>query len=226
MTQEFQFEESTHTYREGGLVIPSCTRVLDHSGLADFGFVNREILERRSWLGTHVHTCTEYVDTGGLDWSSVDEEAKGYVDSWINFCSVHNFRPSVREYQCIANINGMRYGMRLDAAGLFHKRFTIADMKIGTEQLSHPAQLAGYSAGLPIQREESELMHDAEPNVHPLARFSIRGRIGVYLKKNGKAARCEQFENPEDYQAFYCGLYMTHYKLKHGKEITQIDQAA
>src|SRR5258708_39564338 len=111
-TELFTFEEATHTYRENGMVVPGVTRVIDHAGLTSFENVREDILERRSKLGTIVHRCAHFFDEGDLDWTTVAEEARGYVDSWANLVTELGLKWQRIEYQCVAEIDGMPVDMR------------------------------------------------------------------------------------------------------------------
>src|SRR6202022_1347580 len=130
VTIPFQFDESAHVYRVDGMVIPGVTRVIDHAGLTSFENVRADILERRSKLGQIVHACTHFFDEGDLDWTTVAEEAKGYVDSWANLVTELSLKWQRIEYQCVAEVDGMKVGMRPDREGFVFGRLSVVDLKI------------------------------------------------------------------------------------------------
>jgi hypothetical protein len=76
------FDEDTHTYRVGGVVVPSVTQVLD--GLHSFAAVPQDVLKAAQERGTYVHALCEYHDEGDLDPSSIGPYG-GYLDAWIEF---------------------------------------------------------------------------------------------------------------------------------------------
>jgi hypothetical protein len=75
------FDESTHTYRVGGKVVPGVTSIL--APLQDFGRVSADVLDRKRRLGTHVHWCCEALDMGGE--VEVWDDAIPYVDAYLEF---------------------------------------------------------------------------------------------------------------------------------------------
>jgi hypothetical protein len=49
------FDAGTHTYRRGGVVLPSVTQVLKWDGLYDLSMVDPEILEAKAEIGNRIH---------------------------------------------------------------------------------------------------------------------------------------------------------------------------
>jgi hypothetical protein len=217
---DFQFDETSHVYSRDGQIIPGCTRILDFSGLVDYSMVRDDVLARKSMLGKVVHTCTHFYDDNDLDWSTVAEEAKPRVNAWIEFRLKTGFVPRRRELQMIATLNGMLYGMQIDADGLLFKQETIVDIKTRPTMWYDGVQLAGYMAGLPFATESKDAP------MSNLARWMRRdGRI-VELKKDGRFKLSDPYRKRADYDAFASGLFLTHYKMAHGKQIPEIAEAA
>jgi hypothetical protein len=204
---------STHTYSRNGVVIPGCTRVIDHAGLSSLEDVRKDILERRSRLGLHVHKCCHFLDEGDLNWKTVDETAKGYVDSWASLCA--DLKPKWRqiEFTCIAQVDRLEYGMTIDREGLVYGDEAIVDLKISRSiEPWHGVQLSGYAMGLP----HADLFS-------PSARFIRRKRYIAKLHESGKKARLIPFEQKNDYDVFKSALVISHWKLLAGKQIKPLE---
>ena len=75
------FDEVSHTYTAGGVVVPSVTQIL--APLNDLSFIGPEVLAYKRALGTAVHKATELYDLGELDESSVADVVRPYLDAWI-----------------------------------------------------------------------------------------------------------------------------------------------
>lgn len=211
MAQDFDFEESSHIYSRNGKIIPGCTRVLEHGGLSNYEMVHKAIMERKSALGRAVHDATLYYDLNDLNWATLDEQLKPYVDAWADFRAITGFVPRQREVQCIASVNGMEYGMQIDAEGLVKKYDALVEIKITTDIMpSHAIQLAGYALGLPMKRLDGDTPID-----NALTRFYLRKRYAVQLLPSGKA-KLHPFEDPQDAEVFLWQLGTCHWKLRKG----------
>lgn len=211
------FEESTHAYKQDGVSVPSCTRVLDHSGIASYDMVRQEILERKARIGTLAHTATQFYDEGDLDWDSIKDDIKGYVDAWVGFRSDTGFTPRRIEDQFIATLNGMTFGLKVDREGIFCKSEAIVEIKTSVQYMPWwGIQLAGYALGLP----------DHEGKVlTPRALFARRRRIAVQLFSNGKYKK-HDFNEPGDAEVFASGLHIAHWKISVGQKLRDMELAA
>lgn len=201
----FSFDEDSHTYTvESVGRVPGCTRVLDHSGLVKFDFVNADILERKSELGREVHKACHLFNIGKK--FVCDPLVEGYLNSWEAFYRLSKFAVRFSEEQQIATVNGMRYGMQIDVAGDLRGEDTIIDYKIGEIAPHHAIQLAGYAAGLYHPGLET-----------PLGRFRSRKRMIVKLQEDGSLAKIHRCEDKSDFDTFTSALYTTYWKMKHEK---------
>lgn len=72
------FEESTHTYRFNGQIVPSVTQVLTSVGMIDPTYFTEESRIR----GTAIHLACELDDLGVLDESTVDERIMPCLHGW------------------------------------------------------------------------------------------------------------------------------------------------
>lgn len=112
------FDEEKHRYTtEGGVVLPSVTRILHPVTLSFYEGVDPETLRLKAELGHAVHSCIEYLIENDLDESSIDLSWKPYVDAWKYWRSV--YRPKFLHTElrlgcelfcgtvdCICEING------------------------------------------------------------------------------------------------------------------------
>jgi hypothetical protein len=212
----FLFIESSHTYQRGGIILPGATRCLDHAGLTDYENVRADILERRSILGKHVHSGCHFYDEKDLDWSTLDDEQKRYIESWGEWREARRFNPAVIEHQQIATVNGMSFGMRLDRYGLLDKVPTIVEIKTTREiQDYHAIQTAFYAAGYSPPKDIS---------MSPMARFLTRRRIVVQLRSDGKIAKERMFDDRQDFEVMTWALGITTWKLNRGRKIREIKE--
>lgn len=172
---ELAFDPTIHEYRHPitGVVIPSVTQILravgvstDFDGLAAMSPTLGEAIDRKRDLGTAVHVGAHYYDDDSLEWSTVHDEVKPYLEAWIRFRENQQFFPIQRErrlYSPNLNVCGT-----LDAVGHCDKdrgRLILVDIKCGDPEASAARyQTAGY-----------ELLWNAEHSGMPLAeRWSVQ----------------------------------------------------
>ena len=84
------FDEEKHRYTtEGGVVLPSVTRILHPVTLSFYEGVDPETLRLKAELGHAVHSCIEYLIDDDLDESSIDLSWQPYIDAWKYWRSVY-----------------------------------------------------------------------------------------------------------------------------------------
>lgn len=209
----FTFIPATHTYTVGNREVPSVTRTLDHSGLVDFSMVRKEILERKSRIGTEVHKAIHYYLENSLDPSSLDDSVLGYLQSFIQLRNHGILVPELIEYQTVGELDGLPFGMKLDLAGIFNGFEAILDLKTGDPQPHHGVQLAGYCIGTPHKILTT-----------PMAKFARRRRFGIYLKADGAMPKVVPYTDQRDFRVFAAALEITHCKMGQGKKIQPIGE--
>lgn len=210
---DFEFDPSSHVYKRAGRVVPGCTRILGHTGLADYRWVRAEILERTSNLGRRVASYTHFFDENDIDWSDLTDEERARVEAWAEFRVLTGFVPRLCEHQMVAEVDGMAFGMQLDREGIINRSPAIVEIKC-TRQIMwhHGIQTAGYAAGLPMEGVMS-----------PMARFLRRRRYVVQLLPTGKPVMRE-FTDGHDYHTFHSALYLTHQKMSHGMKLQDLSK--
>ena len=80
---ELTFSEADHTYRLGGVRVPSVTQIL--APLCSFEGIPREVLEAKRDLGQRVHSATQFLDEDDLDEESVESDVRGYLAAYRKF---------------------------------------------------------------------------------------------------------------------------------------------
>lgn len=84
------FDEEKHRYTtQGGVVLPSVTRILHPVTLSFYEGVDPETLRLKAELGHAVHSCIEYLIDDDLDESSIDLSWQPYIDAWKYWRSVY-----------------------------------------------------------------------------------------------------------------------------------------
>ncbi|SRR6266403_791918 len=208
---DFAFDEAEHIYTlKNGVEVPGCTRVIDTGGWDTYANVRADILERKSAIGKEVHRATVLYDRGVLDWDSLDPRVAPYVAGWKYFRDVTGFVPIISEYLAVCEVNGRKFGLKIDCQGLTGKRAgiksgidTIVEKKTTVAKARrHELQTAGYAIGLPKRGVKSAL-----------ARFLSRRRIIVYLKPKGRPD-IHECDRREDYEIFMALLTVTEFKLR------------
>ena len=168
-TVKLTFDEATHTYRLGEVIVPSVTQVLSTIGLyKGKAFMTPEHAER----GTRVHFLTELHDLGFSDdvqhMLNLYPHIAGYHKAYVKFLKESGFKPSLIEKR-IYSLTHM-YAGTLDRVGNFNGDPHILDIKSGVLQESDAIQTAGYSIAL------SEM--EGIKNIY--------NRCALYLKQDGR----------------------------------------
>jgi hypothetical protein len=207
------FDEATHAYTMEGHSIPSVTRVLDHAGLISYDMVRREILERKSAIGTLVHLATQYYDVGDLDWTSLDEHTKGRTEAWASFREDTGFVPRLIEERCVSSVNGMTFGLTIDREGLMRGQEAVVEIKnAATVEPWWAIQTAGYALGVPDGKHTSAR-----------ALFARRRRLAVQLFPDGRYKK-HDFADSQDAEVFISTLHIACWKLNHGSPLRRIEE--
>jgi hypothetical protein len=80
---DLHFDEASHTYRLGGVRLPSVTQVLDP--LQELDGIPRHILEAAAAFGTNVHAACHLSNLGVLDEEQLDPALLPYLTAWRKF---------------------------------------------------------------------------------------------------------------------------------------------
>lgn len=110
------FDPAAHAYTVAGQRIPSVTEILKWCRVStDFDALpNREAIERARDRGTALHADAHALDDGDLDWSTVHDEVKPYLQAWEAFKADKAAKPLSRErrvYDRVLNVAGTLDGI-------------------------------------------------------------------------------------------------------------------
>lgn len=187
-----QFDESTHTYRLDGQVVPSVTQLLKPIG-PDFSQIPADVLERKRQLGTAVHLACELDDDGDLDDDSLDPVLAPYVSAWRKFKADTGAVVLVNEKQLAHE--DLRYAGTVDRVVSVGREPWLVDLKTSADpHAAYGVQLAGYE----------ELLRKA-------SRMQVDARATVHLRDDGTFS-LHQFTNPNDAACFRALLSIHHWK--------------
>lgn len=193
------FDEKTHRYFMNGRAALGVSQILELSGISNFQFVNKDLLDRAQKFGTAAHSATVFSDRNTLDKSSLDAPLVPYLDAWKLFCA--------KEIHEILYIEEPVYSIRFGFAGMLDRialdlkrRTTLVDIKTSKEFA--PAvklQTAGYQLAF-------EEMHKP---------FTIARRVGVILQEDG-TYYAEDFKDRSDRDDFLACARVAAFKLRNG----------
>lgn len=188
------FEPATHTYRYGDKILTSVTQALKGAGLIEYDGVAPEALEFARQRGRAVHTATQLLDEGRLDWESLDLRIVGYVAAYEKF--------KIDSAIFINGIEQMYADPLCGVAGTIDRDVTlngrrgVLDIKTYEIEDWTALQLAGY---------ERMMRGTGEPRLD---------RWGLWLKEDG-SYKIRQFKDATDERVFLAALAVTNWKLSH-----------
>ena len=182
------FDEKNHEYRYGGKKLPSVTTVIKEA--LNIQYPDYAIYH--ATRGTFVHKAIELYLNGNLDFSSIDETIKPYLDSFIAFQEKAKIEPLLLEER-FADKN-ITFAGTVDIVGKVKGKTYLFDIKTGQKQDSYNAQMAGYK----------KLLNDNDIEID-----------GIYIL-DLKPAVCKviKVENIEKYWGLFEGMLRVYwYKL-------------
>ena len=182
------FDEENHKYSYGGKQLPSVTTVIKE--VLNIEYPDYAIYH--ATRGTYVHKAIELYLKGNLDFGSIDEAIKPYLDSFITFQNKANIEPVLLEER-FADKN-ISFAGTVDIVGKVKGKTYLFDIKTGQKQDSYNAQMAGYK----------KLLNDNDINID-----------GIYIL-DLKPAGCKviKVENIEKYWGLFEGMLKVYwYKL-------------
>lgn len=192
------FEAATHTYRFGGLVVPSVTQILKIAGLIDYSMIPADVLQVAAARGTAVHKACELYDQEDLDESSLTDEIRAYLDSYKLWLQHTGFQPALIESRVWHP--QYQYAGTLDRTGVFPDgRLAVVDFKTGIKLPGHEIQLAAYA-------------------MTQVAAWKM-DRITLYLQYDGSLPKADHHYSDtldEHFSVFLSALTTTNWKLSKG----------
>lgn len=210
----FQFDEATHTYLFGERRerVPSVTQIMNGVGIVDYSHIPADVLKRAAERGTRAHKACEYLLSKDLNWDTVSDEIFGYVTACEKFLADTGFTAdeAMIERQGVHELNGMRYGYRLDAEGMLNGKRALIDFKCTASVQKHwGIQLAAYELAASSrlgERCRRVVVHLGRTGAYHLVPcedlndYRVFGwALGVETWKQGKGKKYVYSECPDDY---------------------------
>lgn len=121
--RKFSYDDDTHTYRVGDMVIPGCTQILRGLGIIDTRWAAESDLIR----GKAIHLGCKYLSEGCLDWESVDPSIKGWLEAYSHFLSEGYFHP--KENELALHHPLYLYGVTFDTFGFYKDVLSVIEIK-------------------------------------------------------------------------------------------------
>ncbi|MCR4374185.1 MAG: hypothetical protein NUW22_04990 [Acidobacteria bacterium] len=201
------FDEASHVYRLGDMVLTSVTQILAEAGLAQFdGPWFSDAVKAR---GTHLHTAIALDVEGDLDEDTLDEQLLGGVTGWRKFMADTGARIEFAEFPLCDPES--RTAGRLDYIVVIpdqkHPGRTLRTV-LDVKRALYPSaaiQLAAYAEmALPLYAQ------------HPL--FS---RAALVLPGDG-SYRLHRFTDPTDRATWHAAVRVVNWRKEHLKELAHV----
>lgn len=168
---ELRFDPASHTYWMGDRRVPSVTQILGiMTDLEDIKRMRPGVIEHAADRGDAAHYGCELFDKGILDWDTVDEEIRPYIEAWADFRAKTGFEPDRIEAKVFHP--GLIYAGTLDRTGTYEGEHALVDIK---------CVAAMYPTTGPQTAAYAEAIHAAEP-----ATPKLTARYAVQLQPDGK----------------------------------------
>lgn len=207
----FRFNEEDHRYEvrartgtteNGWRQIPSVTQVLEAAGLApDFSFLDPFYLER----GAAIHEAVALDLRGELDWTSLDDRIRPFVDHARNWLDAIGATPLVVEFRWADKIHG--YAGTLDLFCESKLGPLLIDWKAAHIDPAYAVQVAGGYEPL--------LLQAAEEGAVPVAPGDVRrARIGIVNLKT-EMPKVDWINRDNNVEIFRAALAVTTWRTQH-----------
>ena len=134
----FEFREEDHSYWLDGRRLESVTEILERSGISDYRWSNEEAMER----GTFVHTASEMIDRGALDWESLDPVLVPYCTAYQRF--MEDFQPEIILSELPLYHPQHLFAGKMDRVVIMNAGTVLIDLKTGVPNRSTAIQLSAY----------------------------------------------------------------------------------
>jgi hypothetical protein len=153
---QLDFDAATHTYRAGGVVIPSVTQVLEDVGIIDYSYIPWPTRQMALARGSAVHLATQFYDEGDLDEGTLTVELAGFLEAWKRFLDETGFVIEANEHRGYVERYG--YAGTLDRVGRFERMVglrlkidgpVLLDIKTNDAPWWVAIQTAAYAAFFP-----------------------------------------------------------------------------
>jgi len=185
-----EFDAVNHRHLHGGEEIPGVTRLIRSVGMMPT-YGDHWAMQR----GSDVHLATEYFDHNDLDWDTVRDEVRPYVEGWAEFRAVTKFTP--RKIETQEHDHAFNYATIIDREGDFAGEDAVIEIKSGAYSPWWGIQLALQDRCLEKSRK------------------GYRARFAVQLSKDG-GFKLHRFLDPADYQCAVAVAGLYHWRRRNG----------
>ena len=184
---ELTFEDKTHTYRLGGVVIPSVSAIMEPLNADKYRGIGRKTLDKAASKGTAVHNGIENWLKFGIE--DVPEEHQAYFDAFMDWWRKMNpvlVGSELRVYHRI-----MQYGGTIDLLAYIDGKLNLIDFKstYALYEMTCGVQLEGYSQACKshgIEVEEKRILQIKKDGTYTEMKFpagdAARWRVFGSLK--------------------------------------------
>lgn len=189
--RDLTFDEASHTYRLGGVLLPSVTTIL--KPLVDFSGIPADVLEAKRRLGSDVHLASQLLDEDDLDEDTVAENVAGYLNAYRRFKADTGAVVLANEQRVVDE--------KLLFAGTLDRKFLIRGAKWLIDLktcISCPIAVGPQTAA--YQRADGD--------------DSVTHRGALRLRPDG-TYRLDQLTDPNDWACFMAALTLHRYKEAH-----------
>lgn len=191
-----EFDEAAHVYRIHGAPVPSVTQVL--KPLESFARVPLDALENARLRGGHIHLAMALLARDDLDWMTVDESLREYVQSGERFLLDSGITVVASEMRVCSP--RLRCAGTIDLIGDWRGRAALFDFK-ATAVI--PPTVGPQTAGYEYLYRE----HCGQARRRML-RFCVHLQPGSY--------RVIPLEDSRDESVFLSALNIYHWGRQHG----------
>jgi hypothetical protein len=168
--------------------LPHVTTILRRAGLVDAAWFTDEARDR----GSALHSATQFLDEGDLDWDTVDASIVQRLVRYQEF--LEEVRPVMIAVEESVTNEALQYCGTLDRRLYIHDREGVLDIKPPTKCAWHGVQVAMYASCFD----------------RPLARWT--------LHLGDERYQLMEHKSREDWQVAKAALVIAAWKEKHGEE--------
>jgi hypothetical protein len=212
------FEHDAHRYWLDGQVVPSTTQILRDSGLIRLDGIPPFILEAARKRGSACHALVHFLNEGDLDWSSVDDSYRPYLEAWIRYRDERQLVVLLCEHRIVSRRH--RVAGTLDLLCEIDGDGWLIDYKTGDpEDVAADFQTGSY-LGMAMEWSSDDARLEAV-----LARHARWRRGAVRLMKTG-SFRAKEYTDPRDYSRFQTLAAAWHIRNERGAIVQPDDIAA
>lgn len=198
----FTYDDSEHKYFLNTMQLTSVTQTMKLGGLIDTAWYSDGGLMR----GQAVHAVLQYIAEGTLDWSSIADEIKPFVDAALKFEKENKVETILYERPLYHQI--YLFAGKPDRVIILNGEVGVLDYKTGTSQAWAAIQTAAYERLV-------EGVDEVVKALWKLKQTKLK-RWALELKNNGNY-RLIEHKDRGDFNVFVSALTITNWLRVHGK---------